>query len=150
MDGLDLLEYYYIPGTCQKCGGIMIFQGVGEYRCENCGFLDYDDYGKVRRYLETHRGATAIEIERAIGVSQRTVRRLLKESRIEVADGTRSFIHCEVCRKEIRSGRYCSQCETALHRNLEEQQRRKAHKDMKGYGSGGSAEQGQKRFNRNS
>ncbi len=148
MDGLDLLEYYHIPRTCQKCGSVMIFQGVGEYCCEKCNFVDYDDYGKVRKYLETHKGATALEVESATGVSQRTIRRLLKESRIEVADGTRSFIHCELCGKEIRSGRYCPQCEINFHRNLEEQQRKQLHKDMKGYGNGNSAEEGQRRFSR--
>ena len=47
MDRLEsnLLDYYNIPRICQKCGGVMVFKGVGEYHCELCDFVDYDDAG---------------------------------------------------------------------------------------------------------
>ena len=45
------------PTFCTKCGGVMVYKGIGEYECEECGTLEYDDYGKVRNYLEEHRGA---------------------------------------------------------------------------------------------
>lgn len=149
MDDFDLVEQYHIPKKCSKCGGVMVFKGVGEYQCEDCHFLDYDDYGKVRAYIETHNGATAVEIEAAIGVSQKTIRRLLREARIQVAEGSKSFLHCEICGKEIRSGRYCTQCEMMLHRNVEEKQRELIRRDMKGYGAASSPDagaNGQRRF----
>ena len=31
------LDPYHSPAYCSKCGGVMIFRGVGEYRCEDCG-----------------------------------------------------------------------------------------------------------------
>lgn len=126
----------------------MIFKGVGEYRCESCDFVDYDDYGKVRMYIEAHKGATAAEIEAAIGVSQRSIRNMLREARIEVAEGSRTFLHCEVCGKEIRSGRFCQECEMKVHRNLEDQQREELRKSMKGYGSKRNMDEGQKRYRR--
>ena len=51
----DLLDEdnYNRPTICPECGGIMIFRGVGEYKCEDCGSLGYDDYGKVS---EIHSG----------------------------------------------------------------------------------------------
>lgn len=146
--GLNLLDSYNIPRTCKECGGVMIFKGVGEYHCELCGYVDYDDYGKVRLYIEKHKGATAAEIENAIGVSQKSIRRMLKESRIEIAEGSRSYLHCEVCGKNIRSGRFCSECETKVHRNLEAAQREALHKNMKVLGKGGQGEEGQRRFTR--
>lgn len=148
MDGreLNLLDYYNIPRTCKECGGVMIFKGVGEYHCEDCGFVDYDDYGKVRLYIEKHKGATAAQIEAAIGVSQKSIRRMLKESRIEIAEGSKSYLHCEVCGKNIRSGRFCHECETNVHRNLEAAQREALHKNMKILGMGKQREEGQRRF----
>ena len=143
---LNLLDYYNIPRTCKECGGVMIFKGVGEYHCEDCGFVDYDDYGKVRLYIEKHKGATAAQIEAAIGVSQKSIRRMLKESRIEIAEGSKSYLHCEVCGKNIRSGRFCHECETKVHRNLEDAQREALHKNMKILGMGNQREEGQKRF----
>ena len=59
-EGRDLLrmDEYNRPKTCEKCDGVMVFMGVGEYQCEDCGAIAYDDYGKVRLYIEGHRGAT--------------------------------------------------------------------------------------------
>ncbi|MBQ2803071.1 MAG: MerR family transcriptional regulator [Lachnospiraceae bacterium] len=148
MDLLNLENYYHIPIVCAKCGGVMIYKGVGEYQCEKCGFLDYDDYGKTRCYIEEHRGATAVEIEAATGVTQRTIRRMLKESRIEIAEGSKTFLHCEVCSKNIRSGRFCPECEMKAHRNLEERERERQSKAMKVYGKGEQGDVGQKRFKR--
>lgn len=149
-DRVDIVDYYNIPRECDVCGGVMVFKGVGEYHCENCGKVAYDDYGKVRLYIEEHRGATAAEIEGAIGVPQRTIRKLLKEGRLEIAEGSKSFLSCEVCGKKIRSGRYCPECETNIHRKIEEEQREalRKSKNAQGYGGPQKGEEGQRRFRR--
>lgn len=126
----------------------MVFKGVGEYHCEECGAVDYDDYGKVRGYIENHKGATAAEIEKEVGVSQRTVRRLLKDGRLEIAEGSKAYLRCELCGKEIRSGQYCPECEIKVHRNLEAKQRELMNKDTRGFGFEQQGEEGQKRFKR--
>ncbi|MBQ7933183.1 MAG: hypothetical protein IJ327_00105 [Lachnospiraceae bacterium] len=146
MDSLGQLNEYNIPYRCKKCGGVMVFQGVGEYHCEDCGAVDYDDYGKVRCFIEKHRGATAYQIECAIGVSQRTIRKLLRDKRIQVAAGSRSFLRCELCGKEIRCGQFCDECEVAYHRSLEARQREKLREEMRGYGTERHFDEGQKRF----
>ncbi len=143
------LDQYHTPRVCDKCGGVMIFKGVGEYRCEDCRALAYDDYGKVRIYLEKHKGATAAEVEAATGVKQKTIRLMLKESRLEVTDDSKTFIFCENCGKKIRSGRLCPQCEIEYHRSLEEQQRRLRNQGVKIQGVGkGPGEEGERRFMR--
>ena len=141
-------DTYNIPRDCEKCGGVMVFKGLGEYQCEDCGELAYDDYGKVRNYIEAHKGATAAQIEDAIGVSQRSIRRLLKEGRLEVAEGSRAFLQCELCGKSIRSGRYCSDCEVKMHRRLEEKQRASHNKDVHGVSMGAKGDEGHRRFMR--
>lgn len=149
VEHLLMTDTYNIPRECEKCGGVMVFQGLGEYKCEKCGELEYDDYGKVRGYIEEHKGATAAQVEEAIGVSQKTIRRLLKEGRLEVAEGSRMFLRCELCGKDIRSGRYCPECEVKMHRSLEAQQREEArHKNLQGFSKAMKGEEGQKRFTR--
>lgn len=145
---LQLEEIYNIPRVCKKCGGVMVFKGVGEYRCEDCGELDYDDYGKARMYIEEHRGATAAQIEAAIGVSQRSIRQMLKDGRLEVTKDSRTFLKCEICGKAIRSGQYCPECEVTVHRNLEAEQRAQLNKNIHGAGMGQKGEEGQRRFMR--
>lgn len=146
------MDTYHIPRICKVCEGVMIYKGVGEYRCEDCNRLDYDDYGKVRLYIEQHKGATALEIEAATGVSQKTIRQMLRESRLEIAAGSKMFLHCERCGKAIRSGILCTECEMSQHRLLEEQQRQKLRenlRDVQGYGSDmQNGAHGEKRFRR--
>lgn len=146
MNVLGALDAYHVPRTCSECGGVMVFKGVGEYHCEECGFVDYDDYGKVRMYIENHKGATAAEIEKEVGVAQRTVRRLLKDGRIEIAEGSKVYLRCELCGKQIRSGQFCPDCEIKVHRSLEEKQRETMRKVAKGFGMEQKGEEGQKRF----
>lgn len=146
MELIGALDAYHIPRVCRECGGVMVFKGVGEYHCEDCGLVDYDDYGKVRMYIENHKGATAAEIEKEVGVAQRTVRRLLKDGKIEIAEGSKSYLRCELCGKQIRSGQFCPDCELKVHRNLEEKQREMARKVKQGFGMEKKGEEGQKRF----
>lgn len=141
-----LINQYNIPRICVKCNGIMIFKGVGEYQCEDCGEIEYDDYGKVRNYIEQHRGANAAEVEAGTGVTQKSIRKMLRESRIQIAEGSQVFLRCDLCGKSIRSGVYCPECEIKVHRNIEEHQRSMMHDDARAYGMSRTGEDGQMRF----
>ena len=81
-------------------------------------------------------------------MSQRTVRRLLKDGRLEIAEGSNVYLRCELCGKEIRSGQYCPECEIKVHRNLEAKQRELMNKNARGFGFEQKGEEGQKRFRR--
>lgn len=142
------LDEYHRPKQCELCGGVMIFKGVGEYQCEDCKALAYDDYGKVRLYIEGHKGATASEIEAATGVKQRTIRTMLKEGRLEVTPDSRTFLHCELCGKAIRYGRLCQECEVNYHRRMEEIQRQERKAKIQGFGHSNKEASGEKRFRR--
>ncbi|MCR5755685.1 MAG: flagellar operon protein YvyF [Acetatifactor sp.] len=146
MEDLGLMDYYHVPRVCKQCGGVMVYRGIGEYQCEECGYEDYDDYGKARRYIEKNSGATAMDIENATGVSQKSIRRMLREARLEVASTSKVFLHCERCGKEIRSGQYCDECEMQLHRTIEEQQRELQRKGKTGYGIREQGDEGRRRF----
>ena len=76
------------------------------------------------------------------------IRQLLKDGRIEVAEGSKSFLRCEVCGKSIRSGQFCPECEVKFHRRIEEQQRAINQKNAKGVGMGQKGDEGQRRFMR--
>lgn len=117
------LSGYNRPFVCKECGGLMIFKGVGEYRCEDCDYLDYDDYGKVRCYIEKHSGANLAQIAEKTGVSQKSIMQMLKEARLEVAQDSRAFMKCSICGANIRSGTICIRCEAAYNKGLEERER---------------------------
>lgn len=139
-------DEYNRPVICEKCGGRMLFKGVGEYRCEDCGETEFDDYGKVRNYIEKNPKQTMIhDIEANTGVSRRIIRQLLRDERIQVASDSKVFLQCEVCRVSIRSGRYCAKC-AALIKNQES--RPKTPHNFQGYGQATSTGEGAKRFKR--
>ena len=142
------LDEFHRPTYCEKCSGVLIYRGLGEYQCEECEVLEYDDYGKVRNYLEVHRGANVAEISEVTGVSHKSIREMIKENRFEVIENRGGYIRCELCGTNIKSGRLCSKCEILYHRKLEAE----ARENRKTTISGGSAffgeAKGSKRFTR--
>ncbi len=142
---LDYITYGK-PTKCSICNGSLVYKGVGEYQCNECYNLEYDDYGKVRLYIESHNGATAAEISEATEVSQGKIRQMLKEERLEVTADSRAFLHCEMCGREIRSGQYCTECDTKRRREggLES----KTPKSLSGFGAAGKTDSGERRFRR--
>lgn len=144
-------DAYHKPVRCERCGGNMIFKGVGEYICDSCGSVDYDDYGIVRNYLEQHKGATAGEIAEMTGVSQTQINLMIREERIQITQDSKVFMRCQGCGREIRLGMYCDMCSriaTAMEnkkRRAEALEHRK--KAMSGTAAAAkSAESGAKRF----
>lgn len=112
-NGLEQFDHINLnkPVKCEKCDCENIkYNGIGEYECEECKFVMYDDYGKVRNYIEEHPGATATDVSLAVGVSKEKIRRLLREDKIQIAPGSATFLYCEKCGAGIRSGRFCFKC----------------------------------------
>ena len=128
---------------CQKCEGVLVYRGIGEYICEECGAVEYDDYGKVRNYLERHRGANVAEISDMTGVSHKAIRDMIKEKRFEIIDNKGGYLRCEVCGEKINS-----KCEEKYHRQVEEQARAERNKGLSGFGESSSSERGSKRYTR--
>ena len=84
LEGLLRGDMYNVPVRCSKCGKMLKYLGVGEYKCEECGFTEYDDYGLVRAYLEKNPGANAVQVEKATGVSRKVIAVLVKQCKIEI------------------------------------------------------------------
>lgn len=142
------LEMLHRPTLCKACGGILVYKGIGEYLCEDCGEQELDDYGKVRNYLEQHRGANAAEISEMTGVSHKAIREMIKDNRFEVIDTRGGYIQCEICGVSIKSGRLCPKCETAYNRRVEEEARMRRNENLTAYGTGIRGKSGSKRFTR--
>lgn len=141
-------NYYNRPFICSKCGGNLIFKGVGEYHCEKCDSVEYDDYGKVRLYLEKHSGANMMQVAEATGVNKKTIQQMLKEDRFQIAQDSKVFLFCERCRVPIRSGRFCNACEIQYHKELEARIRSERTINLEGTGMVPKGEKGAKRFER--
>jgi len=147
--GLDLYKNVKmdVPVRCEKCGSMHIkYEGIGEYKCEDCGWLMYDDYGKVRSFLERNPGATVVETSVATGVSKNRIKDLLEEDKIQIAPDSAVFLHCVNCGANITSGRYCNKCLKEASA-AEKNSMSKSHISG-GFGAGKNAAKGEKRFER--
>lgn len=100
---------------CSSCGGELEYKGLGEFACKDCGNVEYNDYGKVRNFLEEHPGASQEEVARGTGVTKARVRGLLLEGKIQIAPNSKTFLTCLNCGVRILSGRYCDACQTEIN-----------------------------------
>ena len=94
------------PRICEKCGGGFEYNGAGEYVCRNCGSIEYDDYGKVRKFIEENGPAPYHVVKKATGVDGRLVREYL-----DTPSSARKFDKtCQNCGCKIPAGRLCVSC----------------------------------------
>ncbi len=147
-------DTYHRPDICEKCGAKLEFVGVGAYRCIKCRHEMYDDYGKVRNYLEKHPGANAGEVSDETGVAEKTITHMLREERLQVSKDSKTFLKCEVCGKPIISGKYCKTCgdlaKAADKKKKEQRERKKREMMIQGVGMVTHEDDGKRRFDRDS
>ena len=94
----------------------MVYAYGEMYECPKCGDKEYTDFGKIREYLETHGPQNAVTITDATGVSVKTIQKFLYQGRIEIPDGSDSYIKCQMCGADIRYGRFCPDCMAKLNK----------------------------------
>ncbi|MBR1628604.1 MAG: hypothetical protein IJ679_04950 [Lachnospiraceae bacterium] len=105
---------------CKQCGSFMDYISLGEYKCPSCGFVELDDYGKIRSYLDENGTASSAEIELATGVRRSVINEYLRKGRLEITDGSSVFLKCERCGKDIKFGRFCAACAKNMVSKMEE------------------------------
>ena len=120
-----------IPTECPQCLERLYFKGAGRYKCPRCRKVYYDDFGKVKNYLEENGGAPAVEIANNTGVSLEVIDTLLKDGSLELPKEFRDAARCERCGALFPVGRYCKECIEDTSKGImnifhaEETQRRK-------------------------
>ncbi len=69
-----------IPMQCEQCGTKLQSVGEGAYRCVKCNIEYYDDFRKIRNFINQNGPAPAMTISRATGVSLQTVNHYFKDT----------------------------------------------------------------------
>ncbi len=72
--------------NCPECGHLVDYKGLGEYFCRTCDKLIYDDYGKVRHFLEEYPGANVLQIAQATGVDKYKIRHMVEQEKFVIND----------------------------------------------------------------
>ena len=98
------------PVSCSKCSGKLYYIGGGKYKCDPCDEEIYDDFGKVKAFLDAHGPAPAIMIKERTGVKLDLIELFLRKGRLEIIEDSPYYLNCEKCGCAIRYGRYCPHC----------------------------------------
>ncbi len=94
---------------CARCH--RFFEKVAfEEVCPVCFPIEEEEFRKIKEYLTIRPGSSANLIMQSIGVSLKSIKRYLKEDRLEIVGDNKGFIRCELCGNPLNSGRFCEGC----------------------------------------
>ena len=106
----NALRINRIPVKCTVCECGLEQISLGVYRCNTCKKEYYDDFQKIRDYLEKSGAAPAIVISRATGVPLKTINYFFQEEYLEIPRLDSTRIVCQQCGAPIRTGTLCERC----------------------------------------
>ncbi|MGI6084063.1 MAG: hypothetical protein ACOYIF_01300 [Acetivibrionales bacterium] len=94
---------------CARCH--RFFEKVAfEEVCPACFPIEEEEFRKIKEFLTQYPGASSNEVMQKIGVSLKSIRRYLREDRLEIVGDNKGFIRCELCGKPVNSGYFCEMC----------------------------------------
>jgi len=100
--------------TCNHCGKLYLYNGIGELLCEKCKEIDNEKFERVKEYIYSNQDATIKDTAEVTGVRVRRITAYLRENRLIIPDKSAVFILCETCGEPIKSGRICKKCADIL------------------------------------
>ena len=76
------------PTVCPECNVEYKYLGLGHYKCDHCGRIETDDYGKVRDYIEQSTedvGVDKTSIDTGVAVER--IKELIEMGKISLGSG---------------------------------------------------------------
>jgi flagellar operon protein (TIGR03826 family) len=104
--------------TCRNCKRIFNYVG-GPKICPACREKLEEKFQEVKGYIQDHKGVSMQEVADECDVDVNQIRQWLREERLELTEGSSSFLNCESCNAPIRSGRFCDKCRNAMANDLQ-------------------------------
>lgn len=83
---------------------------TGPQVCQSCKEAAEKKFQEVKDYVRDHKTASIPDICKDCGVEPKQVQQWIREERLIFADDSPVKISCEICGKQISTGRYCAQC----------------------------------------
>ncbi|KGX93946.1 membrane protein [Pontibacillus halophilus JSM 076056 = DSM 19796] len=114
--------------NCPRCNAIYV-KGVRDI-CEACYRKEEDDYDLVYTYIRKKKNRTAgvEEVANHTGVSEKTIRKFVKEGRLRSGMFPNLDYPCDRCGTMINEGLICGSCANEIQADLgkvEQEEKRK-------------------------
>lgn len=103
--------------NCKLCGKLFNYLS-GPPMCPACREKMEEKFKEVKKYVQTHKGATIPEVSEECDVDPQQIRQWVREERLEFAGGGVTGINCEKCGAAISTGRFCEKCKMEMTNNL--------------------------------
>lgn len=103
--------------NCAKCGRLFNYMG-GPPICQACREKEEESFQVVKDYIYEHKDANMMQISNETGVSTKLIERFIKEGRLILTEDSPIFLRCEKCGKEVKTGRFCSDCSRSLSNEM--------------------------------
>lgn len=95
--------------NCSMCGRFFESNGFSTL-CTECFKQDMETFDKIREYLYENPRAHMFEVATNLSISISTIKRYLREGRLEIVEENNLFLKCKICGSSIRAGHYCESC----------------------------------------
>lgn len=104
--------------TCRECKKIFNYLN-GPVICPACKQKLEEKFQEVKKYIQDNPGVNMHKVADECEVDIGQIRQWLREERLELMEGSASFLTCESCGTSIRSGRFCDKCRNDMANNLQ-------------------------------
>lgn len=102
--------------NCSRCGNLFNKMTSIPY-CTACLEEEQIQEDKIKNYLRSHPSSQIKDIAKGTKVKEKIVREILKKPTFQQS-GYRVGYPCEICGKEIRSGKICQACSGEMKTDL--------------------------------
>lgn len=103
--------------TCEKCR--KFFNAVrDEKMCPACTEELEKTFQGVKDYIREHPGAPISAVCEECDVTEKQIKKWIKEERLILTEGSPVELTCEKCGAPIHTGRYCEKCKGELAKGL--------------------------------
>ena len=92
---------------------------AGDKICPQCKEAEEAIFQKVKKFVQDNKKATMEEISAECGVEAKKIKQWIREERLFFTDDSPVKISCEICGKQISSGRFCPQCKKEAASNFD-------------------------------
>ena len=81
--GVKKVKIDEVPTVCKECDGKYEYVSHGKYVCTDCKSVAYDDFGKIRKFIEDNGPSTLMAIVKGTGVPLSKVNDFVSDGRME-------------------------------------------------------------------
>lgn len=114
--------------NCRRCG--KLFNRIGRDICPDCVKDEDEKLATIRAYLRQHPLANIYEVANGTDVSYDEIVQFIRDGRLLLRNNPNMVYPCERCGTPTQSGRLCANCAKEMAREVKNEGRRPAEKDV--------------------